>query len=99
MSTPHAVAPAAELPAVTPETARADSVDRKPVWAAVAIAAMWIAVLVDGIYGDDMVLRGSGTGGMTSVPSAVAVAFFACIATIFVARYGFVSGAARDTGR
>lgn len=56
-------------------------------WASLAIAVMWMAVLFLGIYGGDIV--NDTPGGTTShVPSAVAVALLALIATIFVARWG-----------
>jgi len=94
MSTPQAALPAGIS---TPERARTDWAWRKPVWAALAIAVMWVAVLVDAIWGGDIVANGynNGGGGQTTVPSADAVALFASIATIFVARYGFAGGGER----
>ena len=58
-------------------------------WGAVSIIAMWLAVLLDGIYGNDMVFNGNTGGGPTIIPSAVAVALFAFIGTISVARHAF----------
>ena len=59
-------------------------------WGAVSIIAMWLAVLFDGIYGSDMVFNGNpGGGGPTIIPSAVAVALFAFIGTVAVAKRAF----------
>jgi uncharacterized RDD family membrane protein YckC len=58
-------------------------------WGAVSIIAMWLAVLFDGIYGSDMVFSGNPGGGPTIIPSAVAVALFAFIATVAVAKRAF----------
>ena len=56
------------------------------VWASLAITVIWLAVLFDAVFGPDIV---STTATTTSrVPSAVAVAFFAFLATWVVARYG-----------
>jgi hypothetical protein len=63
---------------------------RQPVWAAVAIVSMWVAVLIDAVYGADVVAN-SVSGDTASFPSAIPIALFACIATIFVAYYGFRS--------
>ena len=57
-------------------------------WGAVSIIAMWLAVLFDGIYGGDMVFNSVGSGSST-IPSAVAVALFAFIGTIAVAKRAF----------
>jgi hypothetical protein len=63
---------------------------RKPVWTAVAILGMWIAVLIDAVWGSDIVAT-SSAGDTTSFPAAIPIAFFVSIATVFVARYGFRS--------
>jgi hypothetical protein len=57
-------------------------------WAAVSIIMMWIAVLFDGIFGSDMTFTNS-SGQVTVMPSAVAIALFAAIATWGVAKRGF----------
>ena len=63
-------------------------------WASLAIAVMWLAVLFDALWGPDLVvINASGT---TTIPSAIIVAFFAYLATRVVARYGFRRDA--DTG-
>ena len=59
-------------------------------WGAVSITAMWLAVLFDGIFGSDMIFsNNAGAGGPTIIPSAVAVALFAFIGTVVVARRAF----------
>jgi hypothetical protein len=62
-------------------------------WGAVSIVAMWLAVLFDGIFGSDMTFN-SAANGLTTIPSAVAVALFAFIGTVAVAKRAF---ARRDT--
>jgi hypothetical protein len=57
-------------------------------WATLAISAMWLAVLFDGIYGADIV-GFSNDGNSTRIPSAVAVAFFAFLGTVAVAKRAF----------
>jgi hypothetical protein len=59
-----------------------------------AIAVMWIVVLLDALLGPNIV--SSTAGGFTRVPSAVIVAFFAYLATRIVAKWGF--GPPRDEG-
>jgi hypothetical protein len=62
---------------------------------ATAIAFMWLAVLFASIYGGDFVsVNGGGTQSTTTIPSGVFVAFFACLASVAVARRAF----RRDTG-
>jgi len=60
----------------------------RPFWAAVAILGMWAAVLVDAVWGTDIVAT-SSSGDTTTFPAAILIAFFVSIATVFVARYGF----------
>jgi hypothetical protein len=62
--------------------------NQKYLWAALAIAAMWIAVAVVGAAGSDFVNE-SVTGDRTEIPAVWAVAVFAAIATAFVAVWGF----------
>ncbi len=57
-------------------------------WASLAIVVMWLAVLFDALFGPDIVTSGVA-GDQSSVPSAVAVALFAFLATWVVAKYGF----------
>jgi hypothetical protein len=53
-----------------------------------AISVIWLAVAIDALFGPN--IDSSTPGGTTSsVPSAVAMALFATIATWAVAKYGF----------
>jgi hypothetical protein len=56
-------------------------------WGTVAIVAMWLAVLFDGVFGGDMVF--SHPPNITTIPSAVLVALFAVIGTTSVAKRVF----------
>jgi hypothetical protein len=67
----------------------------REMWAALAIAVIWLAVLAAAIFGPDIVNNDAG-GNHSIVPSAVAVALFAALATWPVAKYGF--GGRRDSG-
>ena len=58
-------------------------------WASLAIVVMWLAVLFAAIYGPDVVTSSSGGSDSATIPSAVVMALFACIATWPVAKYGF----------
>jgi hypothetical protein len=62
-----------------------------PMWAGLAIVSIWMAVLFVGLFAGDIVsMNGTaGAGTTTSVPSVVVVAFFAVVATAFIARWGF----------
>jgi hypothetical protein len=62
-------------------------------WGAVSIVTMWLAVLFDGVFGEDMTFTNLPSQ-VTVIPSAVAVALFAAIATAAVAKRAF---ARRDT--
>ncbi len=70
-------------------------------WASLAITVMWLAVLFDAIFGPDMVFASTTSGGgstATRIPSAVAVALFAYLATRVVAKYGYGGQTRADTG-
>jgi hypothetical protein len=56
-------------------------------WGTLAIVAMWLAVLFDGIFGGDMVFNNAN--GTTTIPSSVMVALFAFIGTAAVAKRVF----------
>ena len=58
-------------------------------WAAVSIVTMWLAVLFDGIFGGNMTFTDTSSLQVTVIPSAVAVALFAAIATASVAKRAF----------
>ena len=56
-------------------------------WAGIAIAAIWLAVLAIGLWGGDIqTSTGSGGGTATSLPVVAVVAPCALLATIAVAR-------------
>ncbi len=60
-------------------------------WASLAIIVIWLSVLVDAIFGPDIVTN-NGVGDIgerSTVPSAVVVSLFAFLATWVVAKYGF----------
>jgi hypothetical protein len=57
-------------------------------WASLAIAVMWLAVLFDAVWGPDFVST-SASGNSTTIPSAIFVAVFAYLGTRVVAKYGF----------
>ena len=77
-----------ESPAAVPERRRTfPEVLADEMWASLAIAVMWIAVLFDALFGPDLVV--SNASGTTTVPSAIIVALFAYLGTRIVARYGF----------
>jgi len=61
----------------------------REMWAGLAIAVIWLAVLFTAVFGPDIVSANGGTSQTTSVPSAVVVALFAWLATRVVAKYGF----------
>jgi hypothetical protein len=56
-------------------------------WAALAIAVIWLAVLVDALFGPDIVTNNAG--GFARIPSAIVLVFFAWLATWVIARHGF----------
>lgn len=61
----------------------------REMWASLAIAVMWLAVLFDAVFGPDIVSTNAGT--LTRIPSAIVVALLAYLATRVVARHGFGS--------
>ena len=66
-------------------------------WASLAIAVMWLAVLFDALFGPDFVSSNGAGTNTTSIPSAVFVALFAYLGTRVVARYVFTRPRATDT--
>ena len=63
----------------------------REMWAALAIVVIWLAVLFAAVSGSDIVNTSAG-GDTSTVPSGVAVALFASLATWPVAKYGFGRG-------
>jgi len=58
----------------------------REMWASVAIAAMWLAVLFASVYGPSFVST-SGSNS-TVIPCGIVVALFAFLGTASVAKYG-----------
>ena len=56
-------------------------------WPSLAIGVIWLVVLVDALFGPDIV--SSSAGSFARIPSAIVVACFAWLATWVVARHGF----------
>ena len=56
-------------------------------WTSLAIGVIWLVVLVDALFGPDLVVNNSS--GFTKLPSAIFLALFAWLATRVVAKYGF----------
>ncbi len=79
----------AHEPSETVRESRSWSLPAAPeLWAAVAIAFMWLAVLCTAIWGGDIVSNDAG-GNNESIPTVVPVAVFAFLGTWVVARHGF----------
>lgn len=73
----------------TPDVPRWGWLNVPDLWPSLAIGVIWLAVLFDAIFGPNIeTSNGSGTN-TSSVPSAVAVALFAFLATWSLARYAF----------
>jgi len=60
----------------------------RDVSASLAIAVIWVVVLLDALFGPDIISSNAGAN-FTRVPSAVVVVFFAYLATRVVAKAGF----------
>ena len=56
-------------------------------WAGFSIAAIWVAVMIVGVYGGDF--RTESINDTTEIPIVLMVAALAMIATIAVAIFGF----------
>lgn len=61
----------------------------RDMWASLAIASMWLAVLFDALFGPNLVTTSGTYASTTTIPSAIIVALFAYLGTRVVARYGF----------
>ena len=84
MSTIAHEPPAATVPQ---DRRRLDVFQAREMWAGIAIAAMWIAVVFAAVFAPDIVSNSATSS--TTIPSGVVVALFATIATRLVAKYGF----------
>jgi hypothetical protein len=58
------------------------------VWATLSIVAMWLTVLFVGVFGSDMTFHGVD-GSFTVMPAVAAVALFAAIGTVSLAKRVF----------
>ena len=61
--------------------------DLPTMWTSLAISVIWIVVLIDALFGPDIV--STSAASFARVPSAIVLAFFAWLATWVVARHGF----------
>jgi hypothetical protein len=77
-----------QTPVESPREGWASRVLVREMWATVAIAAMWMAVLFVGVYGGDMTFQSVDSSAST-IPSGVAVALFAAIGAGSVAKRVF----------
>jgi hypothetical protein len=59
------------------------------VWPSAAIGVMWAVVLLDALFGPDIVTNNGAGTNTSTVPSAVVIALFVFFATWVVARYAF----------
>jgi hypothetical protein len=71
-----------------PPAKRTSWLDARDLWASLAIAVIWLAVLFVSLFGPDFVSTSAG-GSFTKIPAGIAVAFFGLFATMSVAKYGF----------
>jgi hypothetical protein len=75
-------------PPATPESrGRRARLVVSEMWASLAIGVIWLVVLVDALFGPDLVVNNAS--GFTKLPSAIILAFFAWLATRVVAKHGF----------
>jgi hypothetical protein len=78
------VHPPSDAPLKRPWSGR---IAARDVSVSLAIAVIWVVVLLDALFGPDLVA--SSAGSFTRIPSAIFVAFFAWLATHVVAKWGF----------
>jgi len=57
-------------------------------WTSLAISVIWVTVLLDALFGPDIITTSAG-GDSSVIPSAIVVAILAFFATWVVAKHGF----------
>jgi hypothetical protein len=72
------------IPDATPK--RRERRAASEMWTSLAIGVIWLVVLVDALFGPEIVFNNAD--GFTKLPSAVILALFAWLATRVVAKYG-----------
>ena len=77
----------ASPPATTERRARNDRFVVSEMWASMAIGVILLVVLVDALFGPDLIINNAS--GFTKLPSAIFLAVFAWLATRVVAKHGF----------
>jgi hypothetical protein len=60
----------------------------RDMWASLAISVIWLAVMLDSLFGPDIHTNDAG-GNTTTIPSGVVLGLFAVFATMAVAKHGF----------
>ena len=63
--------------------------NKKYFWVSGAIASIWISVALLGIFGPELVVNSAGADEVRIPAGVVFVSFFAGIATVFVAVWGY----------
>jgi hypothetical protein len=85
-----------ELHRIAPEARGWRDFPIAEVAASITISVIWLTVLLDSLFGPDIVNESAAPGTRSVVPSAVVVAFFAVIATWVIAKYAFRRDQRRD---
>ncbi len=75
------------MAAISEQPLPAARIAARQMWTSLAIAMMWIVVLVDALFGPDFVSNSATSS--TTIPSAIFVALFAYLGTRVVAKYGY----------
>ena len=75
-------------PRVAPDGRSSSQFIVAEMWTSLAISVIWVTVLLDALFGPDIVTTSAG-GDSSVVPSAIVVAVLAFFATWVVARHGF----------
>jgi len=75
-------------PRVAPDSRTSSQFLVAEMWTSLAISVIWVTVLLDALFGPDILTTSAG-GDSSVVPSAIVVAVLAFFATWVVARHGF----------